>query len=313
MQRDPDETSLMLFGIMVRNAQVSDTPDVVAAGAGFEDGLDLYLYVGANPVTGIDPSGLEQWWENDDWDGRSGILVARNWDAILESFRGDTMAYLGVQGAATWGGYWGGTVSILPGGASAFSAISAGFSEYGNDYAWSVILLPVDIALEGMGRFARVASISYDARNAARSGRAGTMAGGMMWMQKAKQSIKKWRISKNRLRHIVLMHGPNGLKGKALAQAAKAGTPPKGRFKKGGNWLKRIIKKAMESENTDRKRISVNPRSDVGGVLVDYDCRKAIGFDRTGAPTEVIRVVVGPNGDIRTAFPLDVAVSPFTR
>ena len=131
----------------------------------------------------------------------------------------------------------------------------------------------------------------------------------MMWLEKAKQSIKRWRLTKHQLRHIVAGHGPKALKGKALAEAAKAAG--KGKFKKGGNWLRRIIKKALASENVDRKRISQNPHKGVGGVLVDYDCRKVIGYDMNGAPTQVIRIVVRENGDIWTAFPLNVGSNPW--
>ena len=74
-----------------------------------------------------------------------GVLVSRDWDDIYDSIVGNGSAYLGVQGAATWGAFWGGNVTEAPRGAVGFAGVSQGVSEFADDYADGVIdLVRVD-------------------------------------------------------------------------------------------------------------------------------------------------------------------------
>ena len=58
MQEDPNQTSLVLFDVMLTNAQNAVASASLSAGTQYSDGLSLYGYLGSNPFNGRDPSGL---------------------------------------------------------------------------------------------------------------------------------------------------------------------------------------------------------------------------------------------------------------
>ncbi len=58
MQEDPNETSLVLVDVMLTNAQNAFASAVMSAGGQYMDGLNLYQYLGSNPVNRHDPTGL---------------------------------------------------------------------------------------------------------------------------------------------------------------------------------------------------------------------------------------------------------------
>ncbi len=58
MQEDPNQTSLVLFDVMLTNAQNAYVSAVVSAGGQHIDGPNLYQYLGSNPVNRRDAAGL---------------------------------------------------------------------------------------------------------------------------------------------------------------------------------------------------------------------------------------------------------------
>ncbi|UCG88054.1 MAG: hypothetical protein JSW71_05785, partial [Gemmatimonadota bacterium] len=118
----------------------------------YQDGANLFLFVGANPPNRVDPTGLSSGLPSE-----SDLLLSRDFDAIWDSVTGDGAAYLGVQGASTFGAFWGGNVTMLPEGALRSAGLSMGFSEFADFYAEQLMYLPVEGALAGMGCFGRVA------------------------------------------------------------------------------------------------------------------------------------------------------------
>lgn len=96
--------------------------------------------------------------------GVNELMVTRDWDDIYESIVGNASAYLGVQGAATWGAFWGGNVTLLPRGALLAGRLSEGVSEFADYYAEQVMWLPVEGALAGIGSFGNFAAVGSTAR-----------------------------------------------------------------------------------------------------------------------------------------------------
>jgi hypothetical protein len=149
--RDPNETALPVITATAMNGQSLDIvfgPFELLSHYG--DGMNLYAYLGSNPANGFDPLGLSEF----------DLLVVRDWDNIWESIVGNGSAYLGVQGAATWGAAWGGNVASLPQFAGHMMGVSQGFSDFADAYAEEVIWLPISAGVQGFAAFNSVAKVS---------------------------------------------------------------------------------------------------------------------------------------------------------
>ncbi len=57
MQKDPNETALILVSTLLRNAQTARALAQVTANGQYTDGPNVYQFVGSNPITGRDPAG----------------------------------------------------------------------------------------------------------------------------------------------------------------------------------------------------------------------------------------------------------------
>jgi RHS repeat-associated protein len=107
LQRDPNETALLLATALNHNAAVREFLIAVGAQQQYRDGLHLYMYSKANPLSGLDPAGLAVMWDEyygleDDWRGhRIAVLEVLN--------EGARWASLGLQTAADI------ALSLLPG------------------------------------------------------------------------------------------------------------------------------------------------------------------------------------------------------
>jgi len=68
LQEDPNDTSLVLVSVLMRNAETALFSALASVGGQYGDGLSLYQYAGSNPVNRRDPSGLfsETPYEGDD-------------------------------------------------------------------------------------------------------------------------------------------------------------------------------------------------------------------------------------------------------
>ena len=170
VQRDPNQTAIPLIQSLAFGGS-SFEPGIGAFGPGilYEDGLHLYVRVAGDPVNRTDAIGLAA-----QPPSSSEIIMMRDFEAIWDSIVGTGSAYLGVQGGATFGAFWGGNVTVLPKGAVAAASISEGVSQFADFYAEQLIYLPVDVALGGsasVGRIARVGSTARRVGVAARSGR----------------------------------------------------------------------------------------------------------------------------------------------
>jgi RHS repeat-associated protein len=132
--------------------------DPANAAAEYHEALNLYVYGVSSPVRFIDPEGLSV---ND-------VLVERDWDTIYESILGNRRAYLGAQGAATFGSFWGANVALMPEAAMKAGGLSEGMSDFADFYAEQMMWLPVDLAMAGLGAaggsLITVGSVAQDAR-----------------------------------------------------------------------------------------------------------------------------------------------------
>jgi hypothetical protein len=99
--------------------------------------MTLYLKGRCDPITNRDPTGLCACPDDP-------IMISRDWDDIYDSITANGSAYLGAQGAATFGAFWGGNVALAPRGAAAFSEISQGVSDLADQYAEEFIELPMN-------------------------------------------------------------------------------------------------------------------------------------------------------------------------
>ena len=184
IQRDPNATGLPLvlepaFG----GSSLGPEAEVINIATHYSNGLNTFAFGGGNPVIQTDPMGLffsEA--------PAAGLLIARDFDAIWDSIVGNGKAYLGVQGAATFGGFWGENVAVLPKGALGAAGLSMGFSDFADFYAEQVMSLPVDGVLAGMGGFGKIAAVGSASgkgsrfarlRNAARLGKVGESIAGV--------------------------------------------------------------------------------------------------------------------------------------
>ncbi len=134
-----------------------------AAASEYADAFSLYVYARSTPSNAVDPDGRE-----------SNLIITRDWDDIYDSIVGNGSAYLGVQGAATFGATWGGNVTVLPDGAMAAAGISEGFSDFADEYANQVRFLPIEGALAGLGGFARFAAVGTKGTRFARAANSAT-------------------------------------------------------------------------------------------------------------------------------------------
>ncbi len=163
-QRDPNKTAIPLLLGMARSGAEALVPTAVPNIEGlYKDGMNLYAYAAANPADHVDPSGLSAAIPEDE------LLLVRNFQAIWDSIVGCGEAYLGVQGAATFGAFWGANVTVLPKGAHAAAEVSQGFSDYADFYAEQLILLPFDVATAGAGRLARLAYVGSKVHRAGKT------------------------------------------------------------------------------------------------------------------------------------------------
>ena len=156
ISRDPNETALPILTAMAMNGEAFSTlAEAFNATSHFADGMNLYQYAKSRPVASLDPAGTE-------------LVVTRDWDDIYESVVGNESAYLGVQGAATWGSFWGGNVTALPDFAVAMGGVSQGMSDFADFYAQQVIWLPVEAAIAGFGAYAEYAAVGAGSSRVAR-------------------------------------------------------------------------------------------------------------------------------------------------
>jgi hypothetical protein len=203
--RDPNETALPVVTALATNGQTVDIVfgafDVLGH---YGDGMNLHTHVGANPVNATDPSGLAEW----------DLLVTRDWDDIWDSIVGNGEAYLGVQGAATWGASWGGNVAALPRMSGHLMGVSEGFSDYADFYAQQVEFLPVDAGIQGLGAFNSLRYVSTT-EDAGRFG-AATAAAGAIRRGKG-VNLPSWRRIIINMGHILSGHVVEG------ARAVQAG------------------------------------------------------------------------------------------
>ncbi|MBI4719511.1 MAG: HNH endonuclease, partial [Planctomycetes bacterium] len=163
MQRDPKGSALLNTDIMRWHARtMNDTPTLEPDGQ-YIDGLNPFGFVRCNPAVASDATGLSV----DDIGYGSELLLDRNWDDIYDSVKGNGFAYLGVQGAATWGAAWGGNIASLPDFAIRSAELAEGVSDFADYYADQVIWLPVNVLLEGVGQFAHAAAAAAHAAEGA--------------------------------------------------------------------------------------------------------------------------------------------------
>ena len=166
-QRDPNETAIPLLLSMARGGErASVTAAALNLDGLYRDGVNLYAYAAGNPANFVDPSGL-----NAAGISESELLLVRDFDAIWDSIVGCGDAYLGVQGAATFGAFWGGNVAVLPKGAHAAAGVSEGFSDYADFYAEQMMYLPIDVALAGVGTVGKLAYVGSKVHRAGKTAR----------------------------------------------------------------------------------------------------------------------------------------------
>jgi hypothetical protein len=170
-QRDPSGLGLHLASLGW-NAATPGVSAEVAPEMHYPDGLSLYEALGSNPIDRTDPLGLM--FNDPDYEGS--LVITRDWDDIYESIAGDGRAYLGVQGAATWGTAWGGNVASLPRFASGMRGVSEGVSDFADYYAEQVIYLPIEGvfaagSVAGAGRFIAAGSAAQTGSRFARIAR----------------------------------------------------------------------------------------------------------------------------------------------
>jgi hypothetical protein len=181
MQRDPNETALVL-AILSTGAAASLPVAHMPTHEQYADGMSLYAHARSNPKSLGDPSGLSaEWFFGSPAYEASDILLSRDWDRLYESITGRRFAYLGVQGAGTWGAFWGGNVTALPKFAAGMAGVSEGMFDYAEFYAEEVMWLPVTGALAGAGQFGHYAAIGVTAKR----GRQGT------WLARVANRIEK--------------------------------------------------------------------------------------------------------------------------
>ena len=110
------------------------------------------------------------------------------------------------------------------------------------------------------------------------------------WYNRAVMTSGKFRIPADRWRHITHFH------------AHGAPYPNKSHFASGADirtLIRRAVRGAPESGS-----IMPNQRKGTGGWCFDLDHGRTIGTTITGTPTSVVRVVLKPNGNVWTAFPI---------
>ena len=95
------------------------------------------------------------------------------------------------------------------------------------------------------------------------------------------------RISARTMRHIIARHGPESTE-QGAGKFAPGTTP---------DMIRTLI---IEAVHQGTPRPDTNGRS---GVLYDYAFPQIIGTTAEGAPTHRIRVVVGRDGTVITAYP----------
>jgi hypothetical protein len=94
-------------------------------------------------------------------------------------------------------------------------------------------------------------------------------------------------LTQSALDHIVARHFP-------ASDAANAGKFADGTT---GQQVKSMIREAVQN---GKFRPNTNGRP---GTICEYDFGRTIGVSRTGNPTSTLRVVIGPDGQVITAFP----------
>jgi hypothetical protein len=167
LQADPNGQGLVFTSLDYHGSSPTIDAEVSPEGR-YTDGLSPYELLGSQPVDNIDPEGLFL----HDEEYANSLIVTRDWDDIYDSIAGDGSAYLGVQGAATWGGFWGGNVTALPRFAKGMRGVSEGVSEFADDYAEQVMYLPVEGAFVavGGGLFGKFAAVGQDVQRATNRG-----------------------------------------------------------------------------------------------------------------------------------------------
>jgi hypothetical protein len=294
-QRDPNATAMPLIDAANHSGATIETPfDSYSLETHYFDGMNLFASMGSNPVSRRDVLGLF-WGEQEG--NEDGLLVRRDWDAIYDSITGHGSAYLGVQGAATFGSFWGGNVAVLPRMSTHMMGVSQGVSDYADFYAEQVINLPFEAAMGGLGGFAKIANVAQDANTIARGSRfvaAGAKTVGFARrvssgpLKDAFRAAANFRIPWGQWRHILERHHWKSIYDKV------------GRFF-GGSNIKGMIRQALSSPNS---AVRPNPHKNVGGWLFDLTFERPIGVSRDGISTRTIRVILTETGEVWTAFPL---------
>jgi RHS repeat-associated protein len=184
LQADPYSTGLVYTSALAFNGQAMSADPDLSTELQYANGLSLYEYVGSNPIDRRDPSGLM--FEDEGY--RDDLLITRDWDDIYESITDNGSAYLGAQGAATWGAFWGGNVTALPKFANGMAGVSEGFSEFADYYADQVISLPI----QGVFAAGSVAGAGRFIAAGQQGGRAGRYAAIAFRQRKGHHSFPKW-------------------------------------------------------------------------------------------------------------------------